>query len=303
MGTFRNIHIILNPGSGPDDGHVDDVRAACEASGRHVLHVLEEGKAIGDVVRDAAGDGADLVVAAGGDGTVRSVAEAVLKLDLPMGIVPAGSANVFATDLGIPPDPEDALEVFERPSPTIRSVDVGRVNDILFLVRFGLGWHAEMTVHAPGQMKAFMGRWAYAYNAMRIRFRQKRVSYTIVSDGKERKERGVCCIVANTANLGIGNWRVSEDVDLSSGRLQVYVIRRASWLSVSRLLFRAALPATLHGGHGPRRGPGDVVEWPARRVRIESRPEQVAAMDGEVYDGGLPADVTVDPGALRIVVP
>ena len=303
MGGFRNIHIILNPNAGPDDGHRRKVRTACESVSGSVLHVVEQDEPIGDLVRRAGRGGADLVVAAGGDGTVRSVAEAVLDLELPMAIVPGGSANVFATDLGIPPSPEDAIEVFESPSPSIREVDVAYVNGILFLVRFGLGWHAEMTVHAPGQMKRFMGRWAYAVNAMRIRFRQKRVSYTIVSDGEERMERGVCCIVANTANLGIGNWRVSEDVDVSSGRLQVYVIRRASWLSVSRMLFRAAVPGTLHRRNGQRGGPGDVVEWPARRVRIECRPEQVAAMDGEVYEGGLPAEITVDSGTLGVVVP
>ncbi|NNF02892.1 MAG: hypothetical protein HKN17_00390, partial [Rhodothermales bacterium] len=142
------------------------------------------------------------------------VAAALLELGLPMGIVPSGSANVFATELNIPREPAEAVAVITRHAPSIRRVDAAHVNGTLFLVRFGLGWHAEMTVQAPGQMKRFIGRWAYAIHAIRIRFRQQRASYTISSDGAERMERGVCCIVANTANLGIGNWSASENVDV-----------------------------------------------------------------------------------------
>ncbi|NNF02891.1 MAG: hypothetical protein HKN17_00385 [Rhodothermales bacterium] len=83
----------------------------------------------------------------------------------------------------------------------------------------------------------------------------------------------------------------------------MYVIRRASWLSVIALLIRAALPAAFHARTANRRGPGNVLEWPARSVRVDSRPEQVAAMDGEIYEGKFPAEVTVDPGALAVVVP
>lgn len=266
------------------------------------MHVLEQGDRIEDIVRRAADDGADLIVATGGDGTVRGVAEVVLELDLPMGIVPSGSANIFATDLGIPMDPEEAVALLERSSPSIRRVDVAHANGTLFLVRFGIGWHAAMTVDAPAEMKRSLGRWAYAVNAVRIRFRQKRVSYTIVSDGDERMERGVSCIVANTATLGIGNWSVSDDVDVSSGRLQVYVIPRASWKNVAGLLLRSAVPFGAPPEKYQTRG-GGVVEWPARSVRVDARPEQVAAIDGDVYEGDFPVTITVDAGAIAVVVP
>lgn len=302
MDTFRQIHFILNPASGPEDDHFEEVRAACAACRGAVLHELEPGSDVTKIVQGSVADGADLIVAAGGDGTVRSVAEATLPTDLPMGIVPSGSANIFATDLEIPMDPEEAVALFERPSPSIRQVDVARVNGTLFLVRFGLGWHAAMTVEAPADMKRSLGRWAYAVNAARIRFRQKRVSYTIVSDGEKRLERGVSCIVANTATLGIGDWSVSDEVDVSSGRLHVYMIPRASWTNVAGLLLRSTVSPGAAKDLSRSRG-GGVVEWPADKVVVDARPVQVAAIDGDSYEGDFPATITVQAGALSVVVP
>jgi diacylglycerol kinase family enzyme len=300
--AFRRIHVLLNPASGPDDGHVERVLGVCRSSSAAAVHVLGADQDIEDVVGAALEDGADLIVAAGGDGTVRKVAARLVGGAVPLAVVPSGSANVFAGDLGIPLDPEAAMGLAEAEHPSLRSVDVARIEDTVFLVRFGVGWQAAMTVEAPGQMKRLFGRWAYALNAVRVRLGQTRVRYRIRSDGNERIEHGVCCIIANTAHLGLHGFTVSEDVNVSSGSLQVYVIRRASWRSMASILLRAAT-STFMPEHGRRmRAHGDVIEWPAHDVELDARPTQIAALDGDTWTGGFPVHVRIRPGALRVVV-
>ncbi len=108
----KNIHVIVNPVSGPASVPVEEIESKLEVSNDSYTVVLTSPDIrTTDLARRAVDHGDDLVIAAGGDGTMLSVAEGLIGNGVPLGIIPEGTANVFATELGIPPDSGEALDL------------------------------------------------------------------------------------------------------------------------------------------------------------------------------------------------
>jgi diacylglycerol kinase family enzyme len=109
---FRNIHVIVNPVSGQSPVDIDMIRSKLEASESAFRIVLTEPDTGPEILaRRAVEEGADLVMAAGGDGTVLGAAEGLIGTGVPLGVIPEGTANVFAAELGIPYDSGAALDL------------------------------------------------------------------------------------------------------------------------------------------------------------------------------------------------
>ena len=300
---MSRIEAILNPKAGPDSTVYNAIERVLREAGIDRCAIVGKDGSLDDLIKAAIESGADRVLVAGGDGTQQAAAAAFSQEDIGLGVIPSGSANVFATALGIPANPIDAARALSAPEAQTRLVDLGEVNGERFLVRFGLGWHAAMTLRTPSDLKARLGRWAYPWNALRIRMRLKHVTYRLKTDGEEREERGVCCIVANTGHLGAGELTFSPEINLTSGRLHVLVVRRASWKSVLAIMARVLASPLLGKTSAEQEFAGELHHWPASRVLIDCDPGQIAAFDGESYEGEFPAVVQVLPGALRVIVP
>ena len=160
--------VVLNPKSGHGDSA--EARAALE---RHLggagvacrFHEPAEGDSLADRVREAVASGCDLVVAAGGDGTVSAVADALAGTETPLGIVPLGTANVLAGELGIPLDLEAAVRLLAgdaRPDAgSTRWSWAGKH----YVTQVGVGLDAAMIRDTPGEHKRRFGRVAYLWTA------------------------------------------------------------------------------------------------------------------------------------------
>ncbi len=140
----RKIHIVINPASGQPQAILNQINDVFYPAGVEwsVSITLKSGDAT-RFARQAIADGADVVGAYGGDGTVMEVAQAVQGGDIPMAILPGGTANLMSVELGIPKDLTKAAQIMVDPDSVVRSVDMGQIGEQLFMLRVGMGFAGE----------------------------------------------------------------------------------------------------------------------------------------------------------------
>jgi diacylglycerol kinase family enzyme len=296
------VTIILNVGSGHGDltKVESEIHAGFEAAGRAhrivVAHSATEVEQQAKLAVYAGRTKPQVVVAAGGDGTINLVAGVVLESGLPFGVIPLGTFNYFARDLGIPLDPRDAA--FALATGRIRRVHVARVNDHLFLNNASFGLYRHLLEERERYKQRF-GRYkavaVVAALAALWRFRQV---YTLRMelDGKP--------ITIRTPMLFIGiNSLQLEKLDLAiarsteDGLLAVIALQPTSRWHMLGLALRGALRG-LHDSpdlrcHGASRL--EVTQDGRRRTRV--------AVDGESIDCELPLRFEMQLNALQVVVP
>ncbi len=237
--------------------------------------------------------GAGLVVACGGDGTVMACAGALAGSGVPLALLPAGTGNLLAHNLGLPVAPADALEVVVHGA--VRRVDVGRVEGGgCFTVMAGMGFDAAMMQGAPDGLKRRLGWPAYAVSGLRrLRDRRMRLWLT-VDDDPPRRVRARTVLVGNVGTLR-GGVTLLPDARPDDGLLDVLVLAPRTlrdWAAVATHLLRR------------RRGDtGQVSRHRARRVRVEADRPEPRQLDGDPLAPGRRLDVRVDPGALLVRVP
>lgn len=223
--------------------------------------------------RQAAHMRADVVVAAGGDGTINEVVNglALARWQPRLGVVPFGTANDFATGLGLPTEPEEAVRVALEGQTVL--IDVGRVNRRCFINVSTGGFGAEATEQAPRETKRRLGPLAYVLSGARklVEFRLKRARFR--ADGALVHDGDFTFFAVGNARLTGGGTRIAPRAEVSDGKLDVVVVR-----GVSRMDFLALLPDLRAGTHieSP-----DVLYFRAHRFDVEA-PELIAVnADGE----------------------
>jgi len=302
--AFRNIHVIINPASGKDPVDVEMIRSKLAASDSTFrIHLAELDSGPGFLARKAVGEGADLVVAAGGDGTVLGAAEGLIGTGVPLGVIPEGTANVFAAEMGIPSSSEDALDLLLGDTCEVRSIDVGAVGDRHFLLRVGLGIEAAMTVLTEPELKNRFGVLAYMWTAYKHSREARRTHYDLDIDGRKVRMKGVTCVICNSGNLGLPGLKLMPEIDPADGFLNVVVVRQATLRALGCIISNAVRGLFTAKREWGERKDLHLYSIPAREVSVNPRPAQIAARDGERIEAGFPLTVTIMPNALRVGVP
>ena len=199
------------------------------------------------ICREAAGEGYDLVLAFGGDGTVNEAANGLAGSDTPLSVLPGGATNVFCRALGIPADVVDATEHLLRLADTFepRRVDLGRVNDRWFTFSSGVGLDASVVerVDAHPRMKTRLNQYYYTYAAISTFTRRYLVNpphVRVIVDGQQVD--GVTVIVQNSdpyTFFGKRPIRINHGCGLEDGTLGLTVLRRATPVELPTVLWRA----------------------------------------------------------------
>ncbi len=288
------LQVILNPAAGQDEAVLPTLnRVFREADIEWDVSLTHERGDARRLAREAVQAGAELVAAYGGDGTVMETASGLIGSDVPLGILPGGTANVMAIELGVPRELEAAARLLLAPDVERRALDVGRVGEEHFLLRLGTGFEAVVIEGAERELKDRMGTLAYILSAIKALREPPQTTYRLLLDDESVQIEGMSCLVANSGNLGIPGLALHPKIDVSDGLLDVVVIRQADFDTLISLAASVA---------GVENVPESLPHWQVRRVRIESDPVQDVQADGEMI-GETPIEVEVVPQALQVVVP
>ena len=289
--------VIWNPGAGAGGGEGLDDRAAerrapIEAALRdNGLDVeLHESDSEADTARqvDAAlANGVSTIVAAGGDGTIRSIAFQLLDRDVALGILPLGTAMNVARSLGIPLDLDGAAAVLAAGH--VRAIDVGEVRGRQFLEVGSIGLGAEVLAGATEAEKGSLRR---AFAILRRAVRQPRTRVRLQLDGREVRARALAIAVANGGFTGRGIELVPE-ASLDDGRFDVLLYE-----GFGPLQLVADMARVLVG----RANDPSFRRYRAATVRISSRRPLPVRLDSQDV-GTTPVELVTRPGVLRVIAP
>jgi YegS/Rv2252/BmrU family lipid kinase len=244
------------------------------------------------LAQEAVAAGVDLVAACGGAGTVAEVASGLIGSQVPLAILPGGTANVLAVELNLPLDLTAACQLLCGEY-ALRPVDMGHAGNRPFILRVGLGLEAAMVEGANPDLKFRVGTLAYAFSILQALQDPGVARYEMVLDGEMVHSEGVTCLIANTANMGILGSTLSPKTSVSDGLLDVFVVQKAD---LSSILSLAASVVT-----GPENEQA-MQHWQARAITGVSDPVQTLQADGEIT-GQSPVQAQIIPNAVQIVVP
>jgi diacylglycerol kinase family enzyme len=295
---MKPVTVIVNGGAGKghDDRAADDLRGKLDAAGLDAELVLaKDGEEMIATARRALDKGAQLVAAGGGDGTINAVGSVMVGSGVPFGVLPLGTLNHFAKDLGIPLELVDAVRNLAEGVP--RRVDVGEVNGRIFLNNSSLGLYPDIVRDRERQQRRLgRGKWPAAMWATLAALRRYPfLSMRLTVKGQTLARRTPFVFIGNN-RYKMEGLSIGERDCLDDGLLSLYVAQHPTRLGLLRFAFDA-----LRGKLGSERD-FDVLEAAAFEIETHHRHLHVAT-DGEVTMMDAPLRYRVRPGALTVLVP
>jgi diacylglycerol kinase family enzyme len=267
-----------------------------EAAARHgwsaeflVTEKAEEGVS---AASGAALDGADLVVAVGGDGTVRGCAEGLAGTGVPLGFVPRGTANLLARTLRIPGHPRAALTVALDSRGVDRTIDLAVADGVPFTAMAGMGLDAAVV--AGTRLKHQFGWLAYAMSGA-VHLALPPARFTIRLDDGAPIEREAQSVVTGNSGLLPGGFSLLPDARLDDGMLDVGVLAPHGPFGWTRLATRVLT----HSHHQDRM----LERFKARKAEISAHTVLPREVDGELVTASHSLTVTIQPSALTVRLP
>jgi diacylglycerol kinase family enzyme len=283
--------VILNR----NKGDRDEVARALKGAGIAAAIEAVDGDDIGDRVDAAVKGGAGAVVVGGGDGSVSRAAQAIAGSEAGLGILPLGTLNHFARDLGMPMGLDEAARAIATASP--RPIDVAEVNGHLFVNNAAIGLYPLMVVDREAQQHRLgrSKRLAMLVASLRtlLRFHHQRLTLS-VDGGEARIDTPLLFVGNNDYRLALPGAGKRERID--QGKLCVLVLRKKGVAGFLAAVARALLGLTRDDDMVRL----DEVEW----LRVDSARSQLTlAIDGETLSMKPPLDFRIHKGALKVIAP
>ncbi|MCY8024720.1 diacylglycerol kinase [Bacillus sonorensis] len=281
---MKRARIIYNPTSGRElfKKNLPQVLQKFEQAGYETsCHATTgEGDAV-QAARSAAERQFDLIVAAGGDGTLNEVINGLAPLEERpnLGVIPVGTTNDFARALGIPR--EDILKAVDTIlEGEARPIDIGRVNGQYFINIAGGGRLTELTYDVPSKLKTMLGQLAYYLKGMEMLPSLKPTEVEIEYDGKLFHGEVMLFLVMLTNSVG-GFEKLAPDSSLNDGMFDLIILKRTNLAEFIRLAGLALRGEHIHDEH--------VIYTKANRVKVTLKDKMLLNLDGE-YGGELPGE-------------
>jgi len=289
---YRKIRLIANPqSSGGAPQKQEHLVTALERHGLKPEEVVspQSPEQTEAAARRSVSEGCDLVIGAGGDGTINLLANGLAQSDTALAAIPAGTANVFMRQYGIPDDLDRACAAIAGGSP-IR-VDLGTVKERYFVCTSGVGFDAHVLKQTDPRIKKISGYAAYLFGAIRsfIHYPFHRVVLEI--DGEKKQYRGYTAIINNAKYYG-GNFIFAPDANVTDGLLDILLFTRRDIGTVLRYLSSVTM--------GTISSANDVIVKKAHEVRVLTHGKHPIHIDGENIDR-TPAHYRVAQKALTVI--
>jgi YegS/Rv2252/BmrU family lipid kinase len=287
--------MFLNPSSGAKNPPAE-IAALEQAAGDAGLEVVRVTRGLDctSLIRDRMREGIRLFVAAGGDGTINTVIQPLVHTDAIFGVIPVGTYNHFAKDLGIPLSWRDALAVVVEG--TIKPVDAARVNDRFFVNNVSMGLYPELVARREEKGRDY-SRWkARLLAAFTTLQKYPHIAVTLESEHHQEAIRTHVLMISNNSydlsRLGIEAPRLA----LEEGRLSVYWLPHVPRVTLMRFVAHY-LAGRVHEAPGFR-------SFRTSRVKLQSRKHHIhLGVDGEVMTMETPLVITIVPQSLSVKVP
>jgi diacylglycerol kinase (ATP) len=296
----RKATLIFNPTAGGLRRDPKLIERAVKALARHQIETTAAptvccGHAT-DLAREALERGDDVVIVAGGDGTINEAAQALVGTETELAIWPSGTANVLASELSLPRNERALAELIAQGSS--RRISVGRAVkpagdwSRYFLLMAGIGLDAKIVEGVNPDWKRVAGKAAYLASGLDYLARMPQTPFSIDLDGQARKS--TFTVISNAAHYAVW-FTLAPKARLDDDKLDVCVFN-----TNSRLAYLSYAFMSMAGG-AHTRTPG-VCYQEARRVHANSNDDALVQLDGDVV-GRLPMDFEIVPNALRLISP
>ena len=229
----------------------------------------------------------DRVVAVGGDGTISLVAKQIVGSRIALGILPAGSANGMARELGLPLTQDEALEIIING--TIRNSDVIEVNKHICLHLSDIGLNAQLIKHfEEGKIRGKLG---YATKVIKTLWSKSTMSLSIDIRGQQVKMKALMVVLANATKYGTGAV-INPEGNLYDGRFEVVIMKKLAITELFKMWFR---PQPFN--------PAKIRVYPATSVSIQTKRRVHFQVDGEYLGKVHTVEANIIAGQLKLIVP
>jgi YegS/Rv2252/BmrU family lipid kinase len=291
------VKIIISAGAGAGDNNKVRERLAPIFDQNRIdvdMSLAQSGAELTELARDAVRGSHKVIVAAGGDGTVNSVASAVVDSDMILGVLPLGTLNHFARDLRIPFDLEAAVHTIVAGHTT--EVDVGQVNDRTFLNNSSLGLYPIIVREREKRQRLGSGKWPAFVWATVQAFRRYPFLNVRLRVNDEFLDRTTPFVFVGNNEYAMESFNIGSRERLDRGVLSIYITDRTGRWRLISLALRAVV--------GRLRNDKDFLALRSNEVKIETGHRRLrVAFDGEVEVMETPLRYQVRTRALRVIVP
>jgi len=292
---FQQIHVIINPASGKNEPILNTLNDVFQDYPVEWNVSITRGS--GDAAqqsRDAVQRGCDLVMVYGGDGTIMDAAEGLLETDVPLGILPGGTANALADELWIPVKLEEAARLVCDEHASVRAIDVGRTGERHFLLRVGTGMIAKVSESVTRESKDRFGIGAYIIAGIQALSQPQFVQYQLTIDSTTYETEGAACLITNGNAIGALGIRLSKHIRLDDGLLDVFILNN----DLQTVLAVAGSIAQIDDFAI------SLQHWQGKEIYVQADPPQRIYADGENQPfAETPSTTRILSGALKVVVP
>ena len=289
---YRNALVIANPisGRGQAAKAATELREGLRSLGVAAELYLTQGRGDAFTHLRTLSEPVDLVVSVGGDGSLREVLEGLVDPATPVSMLPFGTANVLAKELGLPRDVHHHLEILMRHR--VVNVDVAKVNGKLSLLMTGVGFDAQVVREVERCRTGPITKLAYLGASLRAIKSYKPPQLKVSIDGKALPGTMGFVLISNTMNYG-AVLHLAQDTRMDDGEFEVYLFPSGRLFELGCAFVRGVV------GHLPG---GKVRMLRAKSITVESDTPVPVQVDGDAA-GETPVEIHVAPNRYRLVVP
>ena len=279
---------IINPGSGNHNINLSEVISSYFSTKNVSIELFElpEDCSLDKIKEKIKIEEADMVIAVGGDGTLKLVAECLVNTTTPIGIIPAGSANGMAKELGIPTDIEQALELLEKGKP--HKIHVVKLNHGICIHLADLGFNAYLVKKFDTLPER--GMWGYAKATWHALWNHKRMQVELNIKGKTIQSKAAMVAIANATMYGSG-LKINPEGKLDDELFEIILVKDYSYLEILKI-WLTKLPFN----------PKKIEVFQTAEAKITSKHKAHFQVDGEYIGKVDTVAATILPASITVVM-
>ncbi len=298
MPNYKNVVLFYNTDSGQSKKgrQLEPITAHFEKQGipLKIIKFPVPGEDIEKIIDKVSIEKADLIIAAGGDGTISLISNKLINSKIPLGILPLGTGNLLAQELQIPLNLEKALSLITADHPKTIMMDTIKLDDRSCLLNISVGITPKVMKKTQAKEKQRYGIFAYVVNFIQQFLGLKLHRYFVEYDNKNITFRASEVLITNGQSTGVENLKWSDNIAINDGRLDLFIINATNIMDVIRLVF------SIFTKNNERNDVMKYIQF-SNYCRIETQTPIPTQADGDTI-GETPVEIRILPESLKVIV-